>query len=113
MAQLSQLPEELLLVIFRHVPTSNLANISMVCKKWRRLANDFSLYHRLIIDMKMKQETAKRLIRKYTDDILHIEIKNRNDTNELLPHVAKCSNLYGLKLISCQGQVSSYSSNIG
>lgn len=116
MAQLNQLPEEILLAIFRHVPTSNLVNIGLVCTKWRRLATDFSLFHRLVIDAKMKQETAKRMLRNYTDDILYIEVKNRNNTNELLPHLAKCSYLRSLKLISCQGQVSFYVSvvlNVG
>lgn len=106
MASLNQLPEELLLAIFRHVPTSNLVIIGMVCKKWRRLATDFSLFHRLVIDAKMKQETVKKLLRNYTNDIIYIEVKSRNDTNELLPHLAKCSYLRSLKLISCQGQVS-------
>lgn len=108
MAQLCQLPEELLLAIFRLVPTSNLVNISLVCKKWKRLATDFTLFHRLIIDVKMKPETVKKLLRKYTNDIQYIEIKNRIDTNELLPHLTKCSYLRSLKLISCQGQVSCF-----
>ncbi|XKL62830.1 hypothetical protein PGB90_002663 [Kerria lacca] len=93
MAQLGHLPEELLLIIFRNLPTSNLQNIALVCKKWKRVTHDFSLYHRIVIDSTLKQAEVRKLLKTYNESIEYIQLKNRNDTNELLLHVRNIANL--------------------
>lgn len=105
MASLSTLPEELLLMIFRKVTTSDLLKVSAVCRKWRRLIHDHSLYERLIIDDKLKSDVVARILHRYADIVSYVVLKNRGDVNDILPLLARCSNLTTLKLISCQGQV--------
>lgn len=106
MKQLDDLPEEMLLLIFRYVTTSDLlTNVRWVCTKWNRLANDYQLYDSILIDNRMKWKTAADVFRKHGKRITHLVFRYRNDLNHLLPFVVGLSDLLSLKIIECHGQV--------
>lgn len=106
MAQIGDLAEETLLHIFRFIQTSDLQNnVKLVCKKWNRIVEDHVLYDRVYIDAKMKRSSALDILKKYSDHVKHVVLKERSDVNQLLMYVARCPNLQSLKLISCYGQV--------
>lgn len=106
MIQLDDLPEEVLLLVFGYLPTSDLLNnVGTVCRKWSRLTNDHRLYGRVLIDDKLRQEAAVDLLKRHVKRVLHVELKRRNDVNHILPFIAGCSNLRSLKIVACQGQV--------
>ena len=101
------LPEEVLLMIFRYLSTSDLINsIRKVCARWKRITKDRTLYQYVVIDQKLSLRAVLKLLRKNRKHITSIELKRRTDVNRILTLIPECTNLLSLRMVSCQGQVS-------
>nr|CAD7598262.1 unnamed protein product [Timema genevievae] len=48
----SKLSDEMVLTIFRHMPKKSLVRCAFVCKRWRRIAYDESLWSRLDLSLR-------------------------------------------------------------
>lgn len=104
MAEFDDLPEEIVLKIFHFVPQSCLQNvITKVCKKWKRISRDNSLYYNVHFDVKLSLNTAVDVIYKYAEHIHRLVISRRLDTNDILKVIPACTNLRSLTVNSCTG----------
>ncbi|XP_049826464.1 F-box/LRR-repeat protein 12-like isoform X4 [Aethina tumida] len=101
---IDNLPEEILLVIFSHLPKRDLyLNVKEVCTQWARLSNDQSLWKRIFAEDNIPSRMLQDWIR-MTPDLRELSLRNRNDINTLTLVISRhCKNLERLCIKSCRG----------
>ncbi|XP_065206966.1 F-box/LRR-repeat protein 21-like [Planococcus citri] len=104
MATFDNLPEEIVLKIFKFVPQSCLQNdIAKVCERWQRISRDNSLYRDVHFDARLSLNMAIDVIQKYAQHINRLVISRRLDTDDILKVLPACTNLTSLTADSCTG----------
>ncbi|UZJ51078.1 hypothetical protein CBS101457_000398 [Exobasidium rhododendri] len=75
-AQLGNLPTEIVLLIFSHLNPPSLARCQRVCRKWNKLAKEDDVWRRIAIQHAYADEShrqASDVMRKCADDTLYLE----------------------------------------
>lgn len=104
MASFCDIPEEILLKIFRYIPQSQLHDsVSGVCRKWHRICQDKSLYCCLHLDAKLSLCKTIDIMQRYSGVVHCLIIQGRQDANEILKLVPLLKNLRILVVNSCSG----------
>lgn len=107
-ANINDLPEELLLMLFSYLTPQELyCIIRPVCKRWWRMSKIPSLWR----NIKVKNDVPLTELRKWfqiAENLNHLELINREDVSVILRDVsAYSSNLETLTLTNCKGSATS------
>ena len=114
MASIESLPDSVIVYIFAFLPLRLLSRCSKVCRKWRRLCYDVSLWRKITFwsanQSKVNDDLLKRLISRRTNCIQVIDLKDCELVTDAslkristhCPHLRKLG-ILGCKKISDQG----------
>lgn len=95
------LPDEILLYIFRYLPVKELLPLRLVNRQWKRVASDSSMYTVINVNEYDSASMIVALLRQQKDSIHHIHITERIDFQIFVPFIIKCSNLRTLCVKWC------------
>lgn len=105
---INNLPEELLLYIFRLLPLETILECENVCRLWRKLSRDVTLWRRIVLVYSGKpgqsDVSSKNLeiIQSHADYICCLKLQYIYNYPELKTILDKCNRLISLELVMCR-----------
>ncbi|XP_039750203.1 S-phase kinase-associated protein 2-like [Pararge aegeria] len=108
LSNINVLPDELLLDIFKCLPLETLLSCENVCKRWNKLAQDPSVWKRIVLIYSGKpgqseiSEKNLDIITSHCEYILCLKIQYVYDYSVIKSLIDQCSNLLSLELVMCR-----------
>ncbi|XP_068624869.1 F-box/LRR-repeat protein 7-like [Battus philenor] len=105
---LGVLPNELLLSVFKFLPLETLLSCENVCRRWRKLARDPSLWKNLVVVYSRQPGSSEvseknlQLINTHSQYIFCLKLHYIHNYQHIKSIMEKCENLISIELIMCQ-----------
>lgn len=102
------LPDELLLAVFQFLPLETLLTCENVCKHWRKIARDTTLWRRFVIVYSGKpgqsevSEKNLEIIHSHGRLISNLKLQYLYSYQEIKSILEQCSNLTSIELVMCR-----------
>lgn len=103
MTHFHDLPEEVVLKIFKYLSHSQLhSSISCVCFQWHRICQDKELYKFVSLDAELSLDVILSIFQRFSVFVHSLVINGRTDTNQILKRVPTLTNLKELRIYPCK-----------
>lgn len=104
MASIYDMPDEILLEVFKRLSFNDLINARTVCKRWRKISKDKSLYKHLRITSDRNLASLANCIAENSDVVSSavVEYLRPNEVDLAAESFRKCANLVTLHFRKCE-----------